>query len=340
MLSRSVRSLVVGSFVCLWACDLNETRASVQSGAYLQVSRPVVPRVGVTAGVRADRFGYLPAWRVSPRVGVSVDIAPAVALKAAAGRYYQQPFQLFVSAFPENAGVKPFLADHAIAGVEWRTGAATRVTAEAYVKRDRQYPVSTDVPSLSLANVGDTFAIRDVLFPLVSAGHGDARGLELLAERKAQPNARWFGHINAAFSRTRHAGRDGVLRPGSFDYPMVANLLATYRRNDRWDLSTRVSYLGGRPYTPIDVDASIRGRRAVYDVTRVNALRAPDYVRADVRIDRRFVVNGRPLSVFAGAQNVTNRESVSGFSWDRRNNVIKVSTQLGVFPILGFDWQF
>jgi len=44
--------------------------------------------------------------------------------------------------------------------------------------------------------------------------------------------------------------------------------------------------------------------------------------------------------VFAGVQNVTNRRNVAGYSWDRRQNVPRVSEQLGAFPILGLDWSF
>ncbi|HEX7281207.1 MAG TPA: hypothetical protein VF239_04070, partial [Vicinamibacterales bacterium] len=127
---------------------------------------------------------------------------------------------------------------------------------------------------------------------------------------------------------------------GSFDYPVVLNVVGAYRFNERWDLSTRISYLGGRPYTPFDEAASTAGRRAVYDVGRVNALRAPDYFRADLRVDRRFTVNGQPLAIFFGAQNITNRKNFSGFSWDRRNNRLTISEQLGLFPILGLDWLF
>ena len=319
---------------------LNERRSAMVAGVYAQVSRNLGTLVGVTAGARIDRFGYLPAWRTSPRLGLSLKATSSVSLKTAVGRYYQQPFQLFVSAFPENASLTPFAADHLVAGLEWRRGATTRVSAEAYVKRYRDYPVARDVASLSLANIGDTFAVRDVLFPLLSTGTGEARGIEVLAERKASAASRWFGQLNASVSRTRHAGRDGIARPGSFDYPVVVNAVGTYRASERWDLSSRLSFFGGRPYTPIDVETSTRGRRAVYDLTRVNELRAPDYFRADVRVDRRFIVNGRPLAVFAGAQNITNRKNFSGFSWDRRNNVLTINEQLGLFPILGLEWQF
>jgi hypothetical protein len=196
------------------------------------------------------------------------------------------------------------------------------------------------VPSLSLANIGDTFAVRDVIFPLVSAGSGESSGLELFAERRGNASGRWYGQANLAFSRARHAGFDGELRPGAFDYPLVANVLASVRLGERWGLSTRFTFLSGRPYTPIDATASSAARRAIYETALVNSERSPAYLRADFRVDRRFTVNGQPVQVFAGVQNATNRRNVAGYSWDRRTNSLRTQEQLGLFPILGLDWQF
>ena len=320
--------------------QLRERRATFNSGGYLQLSRTMRGRIGITAGVRADRFGYLPATRVAPRLGANVDLTPSISLRVSAGRFYQQPFLVFISTYPENRGLEPFRADHLVAGVSVTRGPHTRITLEGYLKNYDRYPVSIDVPQLSLANVGDTFAVREVLFPMISAGKGEARGVELFAERKAVAGGRWYGQANLAWSRTRFSGRDGVLRPGSFDYPIVANVTGSYRVTDKWDVSTRITSLSGRPFTPIDTALSNAGRRPIYQLARVNADRAPAYFRADVRIDRRFVVNQRPVSLFIGAQNVTNRRNVSGYSWDRRNGGIRVLDQLGLFPIAGLDWQF
>lgn len=319
---------------------LNERRVTVNGSGYAQLSRRLAPRVGVTAGVRADRYGYLPAVRVAPRIGANVDLTSTVALKLSAGRFYQQPFLVFAAAFPENRTLEPFYADHYVGGLSIAGSRSMRMTIEGYLKRYQRYPVSRDVAQLSLANVGDTFAVRDVLFPMESTGRGEAYGIEFLAERKPEPDTKWYGQANVSVSRARYAGRDGVLRPGSFDYPVVVNATASYRLSEKWELAARTSFLGGRPYTPIDPVLSAAGRRAIYDLARVNDLRAPSYFRSDLRIDRRFTVNGRPLSVFAGAQNITNRKNVSGFTWDRRNGGIRKLEQMGLFPIIGLDWQF
>lgn len=319
---------------------LQERKATNHASGYAQVSKRLAGRVAITAGLRADRYGYLPASRLSPRLGASIDLSETVSLRIGGGRYYQQPFLLFVTAFPANRALEPFRADHAVAGIHVTPDRQTRVTVEAYWKRYGGYPVSVDVPQLSLANVGDTFAVREILFPMVSEGRGDAIGLEFFAERKPGDGSPWYGQVNAAVSRSRYAGRDQVLRPGSFDYPFAVNLVGGRALNRSWDVAVRVSALGGRPYTPIDEARSAAARRPIYDLSAVNGVRGPAYFRADLRVDRRWTINGQPVSVFFGAQNITNRKNLAGFSWDRRNGGIKRLEQLGLFPILGLDWQF
>ena len=207
------------------------------------------------------------------------------------------------------------------------------MTAEAYGKTYSDYPVASDLPTVSLANIGDTFAVREILFPLTSAGKGYSEGVEMFVEKRL--TSKLYGQGNLSFSRTRHAGLDGVLRPGSFDYPFVFNLLGGYRLSPAWELSARLSFLSGRPFTPYDQAASSLQRRGVYDLTRVNAERAPDYGRVDIRVDRTFTVAGQPLNLFFGVQNVTNRRNFASYTWNRRTNSQQFGEQQGIFPILG-----
>jgi hypothetical protein len=311
-----------------------------QGGVYAQATRSVTPQLTVTGGGRLDHYAFLSASRVSPRAGAEYALTPRVSLRASAGTYYQQPFYLFLTAYPENRSLVPFRADHYVGGVTFAADSLTRLSVELYSKRYRDYPVSGQIPSLSLANVGDTFAIRDILFPMVSDGRGTATGVEAHVERRRGAGTRWDGEANIALSRSRYAGLDGVLRPASFDYPVVVNATGTIRLTTAWSVSAKASYFGGRPLTPLDFIASSAQRRAVYDLERVNADRAPDYFRLDVRVDRTFRVGDRRVSVFAGVQNATNRRNVAGYRWDRRENVLRTSEQLGVFPIVGLEWPF
>jgi len=183
-----------------------------------------------------------------------------------------------------NHGLSPIRADHFVTGISYVLSDSLRMTAEGYAKNYSSYPVAAQFPCLSLANTGYTFAVRDLLFPITSAGRGRVRGVEFFLENKFTRN--WFGQTNLSFSRTRHSGLDGVLRPGSFDYPFLFNAVGGYRLNSKWEFSSRIAYFGGRPYTPFDEGLSKQQRRGIYDLSRINGARAPDYFRFDFRMDR------------------------------------------------------
>ncbi len=317
---------------------LSTSYRSYQTGAYLQATKNLSPRFDLTLGGRVDHYGILGETRFSPRAGVNYRFTDTLSWTASYGQYFQQPSFLFVSAFPENASLVPWRADHYVTGVAWTPSPGLRVTLEGYRKNYTDYPVARDLPSLSFANIGDTFDVREILFPLESDGEGYSEGFEFFAEKRL--SSKLYGQTNVAFSRTRHAGRDGVLRPGSFDYPVVVNVVGGYRLSPKWEFSTRLSFLSGRPYTPFDPAVSTAQRRGVYDLSRVNAGRAPDYSRVDVRVDRTFNVAGQPLNLFVGVQNLANRRNFASYNWNRRTNTEQFGEQQGLFPILGLDYKF
>ena len=321
------------------AFTIDDRFTAWQSGAYAQVTGRVIPAVEVTAGARFDDYRMLQASRVSPRLAATVTLTPRLSVRASTGVYYQQPPFQFISAFPQNRALKPFRANHYVAGVGYQVAPGWLLTIEGYRKDYRDYPVATEYPSLSLANLGDTFNVREVLFPLTSGGSGRARGVEFNLSRTGDEGP-WFGQVNLSLSQAQHAGLDGVARSGSFDYPVVFNLTGGRRWSSKWETSLRVAYLSGRPYTPFDVAASTEQRRGIYDLAEINALRLPPYVRIDARVDRNATIAGKPVIIFIGVQNLTGRRNISGYTWNRRSNVSDSNKQLGVFPLVGLEWRF
>jgi hypothetical protein len=317
---------------------LDTTTASYDVSGYGQGSWQPAAWLSVTAGARVDRYGYTAQTRVSPRAGAGVRLSDRVSWQSSWGIYYQQTSPLLLAAFPGNNTIDPLRADHYVTGIVFRPDNSLRLTAEGYWKEYRDYPVASQFPEVTLANIGDTFDVRESLFPLTSQGKGRAVGVELALEK--QFTDRWFAQANLAFSKTRHAGLDGVMRPGAFDYPFVANFVGGYRLTDRWELALRFAYLTGRPYTPYDETASAAQHRGIYDLARINGLRAADYLRIDIRADRTIIAGPNPLIVFAGVQNLTNRRNFAGYSWDRVNGKVRFDEQQGIFPLVGMEWRF
>ena len=314
--------------------DVNTT----QPAAYIQATRNFGKRLNLTYGGRFDDYRFLKQSRFSPRAGLSFRISDRLVWKASYGSYYQQPFFLFLAAFPINQGAVPLRADHYVTGLTYSVSNTLRVSAEIYRKNYKDYPVALQFPSLSLANLGDTFNVRDILFPLTSAGRGRAQGLELLVEKKF--SNRWYGQANLSFASDRQAGLDGIKRPSSFDYPRIFNLTGGYHINAKWELATRISYLSGRPYTPFNASLSTDQSRGIFDLSKVNSVRLPDYIRTDLRVDRVFHIRDKPVHLFAGAQNIFNHQNIAGYTWNRRLNRSQLDKQEGIFPLIGFDWRF
>ncbi len=320
--------------------DLRESFTATQASAYVQGTHQLGPRMRVTVGGRLDRYAHfgVSQLRMSPRAGVSVAISENLSWNANWGIYHQIPVYLFLAAFPQNRALIPARSDHWISGLAWTPKRNLRVTLEAYSKRYKDYSVATQFPALSFANVGDTFDVRDILYPMTSAGRGRTHGIELFAEKKF--SARWFGQLNVAYSRARHAGLDGKLRPGAFDRPFAFNAVGGRRIGRKWEVAFRTAYLTGRPYTPFDIERSESQRRGVFDLDRVNTMRYDAYFTLDLRLDRSFSVRDREVVMYAGLQNVTGRRNQTTLLWNRVTNRPRFPRGLSQFLLIGLEWNF
>ena len=90
-------------------------------------------------------------------------------------------------------------ARHAVFGVEALLGKEIKVTAEAFDKKYSQYPVDSANPYQTLANLGGSVIPTYYGSPLLSAGTGFARGVEL--RRRARGPAGGRGSSTIVFGR-------------------------------------------------------------------------------------------------------------------------------------------
>lgn len=317
---------------------LLKNRTSYQSGAYFQSTRNLTSRLNLTWGGRFDNYQMLGRTRFSPRIGISYKVNDKLSIRSSYGHYYQQPLYLLLETFPQNRTLTPIRSTHMVVGLTYVLGPTVRMTVEAYQKDYKDYPVSLQFPSFSLASAGDTFDVTEILMPYTSAGRGRARGLEFFIEKKFRD--RWFAQANLSISSTKFSGLDGIRRPGTYDYPVVLNFVMGYKLTKKWDVSTSFRAMSGRPYTPFNEALSTEQNREIYDLNRINGLRAPAYFRPDIRLDRTFTVHEKPLLFWVGVQNIFNRRYVTGVEWNQNTNRPQAARQEGVFPLIGIDWKF
>ncbi len=317
---------------------VDTTVTSFQTGAYADFEVRPSSRVEVRAGARVDRFGFIGTTRVSPRVALGFNATSTVTLNAAVGRYHQSPELVLLAADPINDQLEPMRADHLVVGAEFRPVESLRFKIEAYAKRYARYPVSTQYPSLSLANAGDDFSgVRGFLIPLVSEGKGRAAGFEAYAQKKK--TGAWWGQLSYSFTDSENEALDGVTRRAAFDVPHTLTALGGVEVGP-WEFSGKFSFASGRPRTPYLTAESVAQNRAILDLQRINDERFPSYQRLDLRVDRRLNFNTWSIVAFAEILNVTARVNVQQQVWNAKLRAADTIDQYSFLPNIGFNLKF
>jgi len=284
-----------------------------QSGAYAEATGHLGSRWTIIAGAREETFALSRAHLFEPRASVAFRLSERHSINASYGRSSQMAPSVNILSYAQNAALLPIHVSQFSLGADlWRTDRLT-LSAEAYDKRYADEPVSTEYPSLMLANMVDMLGQQFIWLPLKTGGRGRADGLELMLRAHLASRYQFLG--SATYSRTMYAASDGVMRPGNYDFPLVMNGLASARLSRSVQISVRDTYASGRPYTPFDVNLSEQQFRGIYDLSRVNAQRGPAYNRLDIDLNRSFRIRGGLLNVNLGAENALDRANFMGYVW-------------------------
>lgn len=321
-----------------------------EESAYAEATFKLSNRWSISGGGRAESYQFGGHSWFTPRASTAFQMSPHTGWHASFGEYKQLPPFVYMTAWPENYRLRPIQARHVIAGIDLYTGNRGQLGIEAYQKNYSNYPVSTQYPQMSLANLVDTLGQEFFWLPMVSRGNGITRGVELSG--KTRIGSHLVIQANVAWSRAEYSGLDGILRPGNFDYPIVANSVGDYHASQRDEITWRYEVSSGRPYTPYLLTASAAQDRPIYDVSRLNALRLPIYSRLDAEFNHTFVVqHSKRLVAYAGLDNAFDHMNLLGYFWmprigtddrcvNKPGNCLSPQYQMKQFPDFGIRYSF
>ena len=141
----------------------------------------------------------------------------------------------------------------------------------------------------------------------MSTGDGRAYGVEVVAKLMGWRDI----DLTATYTlfRSEFTDKNGIYRPSSWDTRHILNLTTSYKLPKGWYLSARWRYIGGAPYSPIDVERSTNKaawsitNQAYTDYERFNTLRLSDAHQLDVRLDKEFYFKHWMLNLYLDVQN-------------------------------------
>ena len=322
--------------------------SSGETSGYFEATLHLSKRWNVGAGERFQTIalgGYVTA---TSRASTIYRLAKSTSVYFSFGQYAQMPPTPYIVSYPVNRALLPIRASHVVAGSDLFKNAHLTVGAEAYDKEYRNYPVSTEYSTLSLANMVDTLGQQFVWIPFTSLGRGHTYGAELYGSGNV--TSHFTGQANISYARALYSGLDKVLRPGNFDYPVIFNADGIWRSGRRYEASFRYEHTSGRPYTPFAMTPSLQQDRPIYDLGKVNALRGPAYSRLDFQVDRNFTIKGGVFTLYAGLLNAFNNDNFLGYAWMPHcdvpgtcgfsNGPYTALYEMPIFPNLGVRYNF
>jgi len=224
-------------------------------------------------------------------------------------------------------------------GITHLLSPATRLSAEAYRKDYRRLPVDPSQRSLfPIDEIYYDYGVFTARDSLLAEGRAYSMGLEVVVQKRLARDV--YGLASAGYSRSRYRGLDGVWRDRVFDNRLVFSVEGGYKPSSGWEFSARWIFAGGPPYTPIDTAASHSLGRTVFDETRINDARYPDYHSLNLRVDRRFNWQHRSLIVYLSVWNAYDRKNVATYYWNTETNATEPIRQWGMLPLFGLELEF
>jgi outer membrane receptor protein involved in Fe transport len=316
-------------------------QAMIESGSlgiFASLTLHPISQLNTTLGLRYDYFDYTGRGHFSPRFAFALGIADNTTLTGAIG-IYQQCLPLGMYGRDETARqLKDPVAYHYILGINRLVTETTKLTLEGYVKRYNFFPLDARQPRLFIVDGLLYWDYLGYFRNMVDAGKAKTYGIELTLQKRLTGG--FYGIMCGSYSRSKYLGLDGIWRNRVVDNRLSLATEAGYRPGNSWQFRLRWIFAGGAAFTPFDIEKSISFNKDVYDISRINGARYPDYHMLTLRIERQFHFWQSNLSLYLELYNLYNRKNVSQYYWNERDRRQDSYDQYGFLPLLGLEMEF
>lgn len=319
--------------------NLQTENTYTKFGIYANYNTVFFNRLTANLGVRSEIFTALNSKvYFSPRLSLSYALTDLTNINFSSGIYHQSPSYIWLEAFESNRDLRMIKVNQFVLGFDQRISSDALLKVEAFYKDYDNYPTSTVRPYLVLANTGAGFSGSDDNFssfglePLVDAGFGKARGVELSIQKKLS-DIPYYGIFSFTYSQADYTSLDGIERPGSYDQNWIINLSGGYKFNEYWEFSSKFRFASGKPYTPYNSDGT-------QNVADYNTHRLKSSHSLDVRVDKRWYFAGWTLITYVDIQNIYNHPNQNNIRWDPQTMSVDETSSIGILPTIGISAEF
>jgi hypothetical protein len=333
---------------------INQKGNTSSYDAFVQYKAELSSRLTLNTGLHTNYFNMSKSWTIEPRVGLNLKLPADQQLSFGAGLYSRlEPLSYYFAKSATSSGQANETANHkleptksaqAVLGYEKLFGGSLKFKTEVYYQHLYNVPVSVDpAVNFSLLNESDNSAISSSAYrSLANKGTGKNYGVEFSLE-KSLSRGYYFMVTSSLFDSKFEALSKQEFNT-AFNTRYVGNLLLgkewKTRRNNLFGLNGKLIYAGGRRYTPVLVEESIRLDEEVIDQNKINTLTAEPYMRVDFSASYR--INSKKVShmILMDIQNLLNKENTMGMHYNSSKRIIEASKWSGIIPTLNYRLEF
>jgi hypothetical protein len=311
-------------------------------------------RFSSTVGIYGSWLTLNNSWSVEPRLGFDWNINENNTINFGAGLYSQmQPRVIYfiLSHLPSGQVTQPnlnlgFTRSAQIAlGYNHLLNKYLRFKTELYYQYLFRIPVKESIPQYAISNQGHEFFIdRQFSDSLVNNGYGENFGLEFTFERFFRKN--YYFLLSASLFNSTYNGYDKITRSSAFNVNYALNAAGGYEfimGKRKWGVMSfglRATWVGGSPYVPYDVNATVAAGEATYNWSEAYQPRFPEYKRLAFRFGIRRNLPGYNIDFFLDLQYRTSFTNISLQRIDPQTGEIRTFFTMGFFPMGTWRIQF
>lgn len=287
------------------------------------------------------RFGM--NWKTSPRTSLNFGYGTHSKIQSMA-TYFLETVLDDGTIVLTNEQLDFTKAHHWVLGFDALFTEQLRFKAETYYQYLYDVPVEQTPSSYSILNTGADWGLNTRDF-LINEGEGWNYGIELTLEKFYHKN--YYFLTTVSLFDSKYTGSDGIKRNTAFNGNFVYNALLgkefEIRNNATLVFDLKMTWAGGKRYTPIDVEASQENDNPFgteYIEELAYSEQFPDYFKSDIKIG--FRLDGKKVSQIWEfyIENVTNHKNPLYQSYSKSKNEIVTVYQLGFFPLFNYKIYF
>ena len=331
---------------------LNQKGSTQMFKSHAQLKLRPTARLTLTPGIHYTYFGLNKNNQIEPRIGASWQFSPTQHLSVGIGLHSRvEPTAIYLAERTRTDGTlhQPhrdldlMKAWHYVAGYDHYFNPKLRLKFEAYYQYLYDIPVSTDVsnPIFATINAEDAWDIVLDDQILTNGGTGENYGVELTLEKFLSQG--YYYLFTGSLYESVYTPLDGETYNTRYAGNYVINLVGgkefSLKNKNLLGFNARFILAGGNRYTPLDIARTIENQSFIYDLSKTYANQVEAYYRLDFGVSYTLNQSALTHAVRFDFQNITNRENVQGFDYNR--NLERVPFfHTGLIPVLSYKVTF